>query len=87
MQSHNMSGKVTLLISLMVGEAGWTPDQYGYSRFKLPIAPGDSTSYQKSLSAFMRSLLKVSPASSSCSRGLTCTYLSFSFSCSIAVFG
>ncbi|XP_010679149.2 histone acetyltransferase GCN5 isoform X1 [Beta vulgaris subsp. vulgaris] len=39
-------------------EAGWTPDQYGYSRFKLPIAPGDSTSYQKSLSAFMRSLLK-----------------------------
>ncbi|KAL9243032.1 hypothetical protein vseg_016972 [Gypsophila vaccaria] len=39
-------------------EAGWTPDQYGYSRFKQAITSADGSSYQKSLTAFMRSLLK-----------------------------
>ncbi|XP_021764323.1 histone acetyltransferase GCN5-like isoform X1 [Chenopodium quinoa] len=39
-------------------EAGWTPEQYGHSRFKPSIASGDNASYQKSLTAFMRSLLK-----------------------------
>lgn len=39
-------------------EAGWTPDQYGHSRFKQSITAGDSVSYQKSLTALMRSLLK-----------------------------
>ncbi|XP_047253892.1 histone acetyltransferase GCN5 isoform X2 [Capsicum annuum] len=36
-------------------EAGWTPDQYGHSRFKTV----NSLSDQKSLTAFMRSLLKI----------------------------
>ncbi|XP_060207850.1 histone acetyltransferase GCN5 isoform X3 [Lycium barbarum] len=36
-------------------DAGWTPDQYGHSRFKTV----NSLSDQKSLTAFMRSLLKV----------------------------
>ena len=35
------------------------PDQYGHSRFKQLITSGDGVSYQKSLSALMRSLLKV----------------------------
>lgn len=41
-------------------EAGWTPDQWGHSRFKSVNASGDSASNQKSWTAFMRSLLKVS---------------------------
>ncbi|XP_055807592.1 histone acetyltransferase GCN5 isoform X1 [Solanum dulcamara] len=36
-------------------EAGWSPDQYGHSRFKTV----NSLSDQKSLTAFMRSLLKI----------------------------
>ncbi|XP_019188545.1 PREDICTED: histone acetyltransferase GCN5-like isoform X2 [Ipomoea nil] len=36
-------------------EAGWTVDQYGYSRFKTM----NSLSDQKSLTAFMRSLVKI----------------------------
>lgn len=36
-------------------EAGWTPDQYGHSRFKTV----NSLSDQRSLTAFMRSLLKI----------------------------
>ncbi|GMH27969.1 hypothetical protein Nepgr_029812 [Nepenthes gracilis] len=39
-------------------EAGWTPDQYGHSRFKTLNDSGDGASNQKSLTAFMRSLLK-----------------------------
>ncbi|KAH7836857.1 hypothetical protein Vadar_006524 [Vaccinium darrowii] len=39
-------------------EAGWTPDQWGHSRFKSVNASGDSASNQKSWTAFMRSLLK-----------------------------
>ncbi|XP_044485552.1 histone acetyltransferase GCN5-like isoform X2 [Mangifera indica] len=38
-------------------EAGWTPDQWGHSRFRTS-ASTDSTSSQKFLTAFMRSLLK-----------------------------
>lgn len=41
-----------------LNEAGWTPDQYGHSRFKSLIALGDNASHQKSLTMFMRSLLK-----------------------------
>ncbi|KAA8526140.1 hypothetical protein F0562_007760 [Nyssa sinensis] len=39
-------------------EAGWTPDQWGHYRFKTVNASGDGVSNQKSLTAFMRSLLK-----------------------------
>ncbi|CAK9143779.1 unnamed protein product [Ilex paraguariensis] len=39
-------------------EAGWTSDQYGHSRFKTVNTSADSTSNQKSLTAFMRSLVK-----------------------------
>lgn len=39
-------------------EAGWTPEQYGHSRFRQSITSGDGASYQKSLIALMRSLLK-----------------------------
>ncbi|KAH7863821.1 hypothetical protein Vadar_022322 [Vaccinium darrowii] len=39
-------------------EAGWTPDQWGHSRFKTVNASGDIASNQKSLTLFMRNLLK-----------------------------
>ncbi|KAK4441629.1 Histone acetyltransferase GCN5 [Sesamum alatum] len=39
-------------------EAGWTPDQYGHSRFKTVNSSTDAASHQKSLTAFMRSLIK-----------------------------
>ncbi|GAA0152350.1 hypothetical protein LIER_10854 [Lithospermum erythrorhizon] len=39
-------------------EAGWTPDQYGHSRFKSINFSTDTASQQKSLTAFMRSLVK-----------------------------
>ncbi|XP_057509353.1 histone acetyltransferase GCN5 [Actinidia eriantha] len=39
-------------------EAGWTPDQWGHSRFKMVNASADTASNQKSLTAFMRLLLK-----------------------------
>ncbi|KAI7992038.1 Histone acetyltransferase GCN5 [Camellia lanceoleosa] len=39
-------------------EAGWTPDQWGHSRFKTVIASVDSASHHKNLTLFMRSLLK-----------------------------
>lgn len=39
-------------------EAGWTPEQYGHSRFRQSITSGDGALYQKSLIALMRSLLK-----------------------------
>lgn len=42
-------------VDIIIEEAGWTPDQYGHSRFKTV----NSLSDQKSLTAFMRSLLKV----------------------------
>ncbi|KAK2970197.1 hypothetical protein RJ640_019665 [Escallonia rubra] len=40
-------------------DAGWTPDQWGHSRFKTVNVSADNTTNQKSLTAFMRSLLKV----------------------------
>lgn len=67
----------------MAGEAGWTPDQYGHSKFKPSVAPGDNASYLKSLTAFMRSLLKVSAPL--CSKGPTCAYRCL-FSCSVVLF-
>ncbi|KAL0437415.1 UNVERIFIED_CONTAM: Histone acetyltransferase GCN5, partial [Sesamum radiatum] len=42
----------------LFGEAGWTPDQYGHSRFKTVNSSTDAASHQKSLTAFMRSLIK-----------------------------
>ncbi|KAL4604695.1 hypothetical protein ACB092_10G208500 [Castanea dentata] len=39
-------------------EAGWTPDQWGHSRFRIVSASTDSATHQKHLTAFMRSLLK-----------------------------
>ncbi|KAK1399111.1 Histone acetyltransferase [Heracleum sosnowskyi] len=39
-------------------EAGWSPDQYGHSRFKLVNASAENTSNQKQLTALMRALLK-----------------------------
>ncbi|KAG6658719.1 hypothetical protein CIPAW_04G181200 [Carya illinoinensis] len=39
-------------------EAGWTPDQWGHSRFRTLSASTDSATNQKHLTAFMRSLLK-----------------------------
>ncbi|KAE7997711.1 hypothetical protein FH972_002318 [Carpinus fangiana] len=41
-------------------EAGWTPDQWGHSRFRTLSASADSGTNQKLLTAFMRSLLKAS---------------------------
>ncbi|KAF7120049.1 hypothetical protein RHSIM_Rhsim13G0030500 [Rhododendron simsii] len=43
-----------MVVKLTIEEAGWTPDQWGHSRFN----SGDSASNQKSWTAFMRSLLK-----------------------------
>lgn len=45
---------------LLIGEAGWTPDQWGHSRFKTVNASGDNASNQKSLTMSMRALLKAS---------------------------
>uniref|UniRef100_A0A6N2LMT8 Histone acetyltransferase n=1 Tax=Salix viminalis TaxID=40686 RepID=A0A6N2LMT8_SALVM len=40
------------------GEAGWTPDQWGHSRFRTLNSATDNATNQKHLTAFMRSLLK-----------------------------
>ncbi|KAL5702144.1 histone acetyltransferase [Ranunculus cassubicifolius] len=40
-------------------EAGWTPDQWGYSRFRTVNASADSVAYRQSLNTFMRTLLKM----------------------------
>ncbi|KAK7378412.1 hypothetical protein VNO80_03852 [Phaseolus coccineus] len=39
-------------------EAGWTPDQWGHSRFRSLNVSTDNSANQKHLSTFMRSLLK-----------------------------
>lgn len=49
-----------MVMNLIIGEAGWTPDQWGHSRFKSINASTDNASNQKSLNVFMRSLLKAS---------------------------
>uniref|UniRef100_A0A2P2LYF5 histone acetyltransferase n=1 Tax=Rhizophora mucronata TaxID=61149 RepID=A0A2P2LYF5_RHIMU len=45
-------------------EAGWTPDQWGHSRFRTLTASTDGATNQKHLTVFMRSLLKASPKQS-----------------------
>lgn len=42
----------------MIGEAGWTADQWGHSRFGANLSVS-TESAKKHLTAFMRSLLKV----------------------------
>ncbi|CAL0326874.1 unnamed protein product [Lupinus luteus] len=42
----------------LTGEAGWTSDQWGHSRFRTSSASTDSAANPKHLTAFMRSLLK-----------------------------
>ncbi|KAG6774536.1 hypothetical protein POTOM_021891 [Populus tomentosa] len=46
---------------MIIGEAGWTPDQWGHSRFRTLNSATDSATNQKHLTAFMRSLLKANP--------------------------
>ena len=43
---------------ILIGEAGWTPDQYGYSR--VGILSASTENGRKHLTAFMRSLIKAS---------------------------
>lgn len=45
---------------MITGEAGWTPDQWGHSRFNAFNTSTDSAMNQKNWTAFMRSLLKAS---------------------------
>lgn len=47
-------------LTFITGEAGWSPDQWGHSRFKTVNASADSVANQKSLTGFMRTLLKAS---------------------------
>lgn len=47
-------------LNAITGEAGWTPDQWGHSRFRTLSASTDSAANQKHLTVFMRSLLKAS---------------------------
>lgn len=49
-----------LVVNAITGEAGWTPDQWGHSRFRALSVSSDSATNQKHLTAFMRSLLKAS---------------------------
>jgi histone acetyltransferase len=42
----------------VAGEAGWTPDQWGHTRFKLFNGSADMVTNQKQLNALMRALLK-----------------------------
>lgn len=44
---------------IITAEAGWTPDQWGHTRYKLFSGPGDSVTKQKQLNALIRVLLKV----------------------------
>lgn len=47
-------------LNAMTGEAGWTPDQWGHSRFRTLNVSSDNATNQKHLNGFMRSLLKAS---------------------------
>lgn len=47
-------------LNAMTGEAGWTPDQWGHSRFRTLNVSTDNATNQKHLNGFMRSLLKAS---------------------------
>jgi hypothetical protein len=44
----------------ITGEAGWTPDQWGHSRFRTLGGSTDIATNLKHLTAFMRTLLKAS---------------------------
>ena len=57
MLSEDLAADCKLLV-IFVGEAGWTPDQWGYSRAGVLSAATESG--KKHLTAFMRSLLKAS---------------------------
>lgn len=46
------------MIILIIEEAGWTPDQWGHSRFGTLTASTENA--KKHLTNFMRALLKVS---------------------------
>lgn len=46
-----------------IGEAGWTPDQWGHSRFRALNSSAEGPVNQKRLTAFMRALLKASKLS------------------------
>jgi histone acetyltransferase len=52
--------KKTLKVEDIPGlkEAGWTPDQWGHSRFKTPNSTVDSVQYRQHINNFMRALLK-----------------------------
>ncbi|CDP03687.1 unnamed protein product [Coffea canephora] len=39
-------------------EAGWTPDQYGHSQYKMVSSLTDGVSHQKAMTTFLRSLVK-----------------------------
>ncbi|XP_039128961.1 histone acetyltransferase GCN5-like [Dioscorea cayenensis subsp. rotundata] len=41
------------------GEAGWTSDQWGHSRFKATNSSAESVAYRQQLNTFMRGLLKM----------------------------
>lgn len=53
--------RMRFFLNVITGEAGWTPDQWGHSRFRTLNTATDSATNQKHLTAFMRSLLKASP--------------------------
>ncbi|XP_057996361.1 histone acetyltransferase GCN5 isoform X1 [Hevea brasiliensis] len=46
------------VLNVITGEAGWTPDQWGHSRFNAFNTSTDSATNQKHWTVFMRSLLK-----------------------------
>ncbi|KAK8693942.1 hypothetical protein V6N13_071508 [Hibiscus sabdariffa] len=48
-------------------EAGWTPDQWGHTRFRSLIVSADNSTNQKHLTGFMRSLLKATFGTFYCS--------------------
>ena len=47
------------ILNFFTGDAGWTPDQWGHTRYKLFSGSGDSVTKQKQLNALIRVLLKV----------------------------
>ena len=50
--------QLTYFCFLIIGDAGWTPDQWCHSRFKTVNAILDNANNQIFFTAFMRSLLK-----------------------------
>ncbi|KAL1143094.1 hypothetical protein V6Z11_A11G138700 [Gossypium hirsutum] len=56
-------------------EAGWTPDQWGHTRFRALIVSADNATNQKHLTGFMRSLLKACKKEHACPPLLTIKHL------------